>query len=49
MGRQVYLSDEEVRVMNEALTKWANWSEDNVEAWEIKAYDKLTYKLWEED
>lgn len=49
MGRTVYLSDEEVRVANEALNKWIDWASENVEDWEIKAYDKLNWKLWEED
>lgn len=47
MGRQVYLSDEEVRILNEALTKWNNWSWETQEEWEKKAYNKLTYKLLE--
>lgn len=48
MGRRVYLSDEEVRVLNEALTKWDNWSWESQEDWEKKAYSKLYRKLWEE-
>lgn len=49
MGRKVYLSDAEVRVLNEALTKWNNWSCESQEGWEIRAYDKLIHKLWEEE
>lgn len=48
MGRRLYFSDEEVRVMNEALSKWYNWAAENLEKWESGAYDKLIWKLWEE-
>lgn len=49
MGRRIYLSDAEVRVLNEALRKWENWSQDSIEPWEVEAMSKLDHKLYEHD
>lgn len=53
MGRRVYLTDNEVRVLNEALSKWHNWvsnawdTEDEIQQWEQDAYANLNHKLYE--
>lgn len=53
MGRQVYLTDNEVRVLNEALSKWHNWAsnawdtDDELQEWESDAYSNLSHKLYE--
>lgn len=48
-ARRIYLSAAEVRVLNEALAKWHNWSYSDMESWEDDAYGKLSHKLYEHE
>lgn len=53
MGRRVYLTDNEVRILNEALSKWENWvhnahdTDDEMQDWEQDALSNLNHKLYE--
>lgn len=44
MGKRVYLNDQELTVISEALTKWENWAAGNMEPWEDETLDGLINK-----
>lgn len=48
MGHQIYLTNRELRILNNALDKWRNWASEDLEDWEFDAYGGLVYKLREE-
>lgn len=48
MGHQIYLTNRELRILNNAIDKWHNWASEDLEGWEEAAYSGLIYKLRED-